>query len=185
MTTTTWHAKALTLQPDGRAFIAGERRAAQDEQTFENHSPIDGRLLGLIARGRAADIDLAVSAARSAFDDSRWARKAPAARKKIMQRWSDLILVVGSKNSSNSVRLVEVALRAGAGDARLIDDATQIDWNWLEGVSTVGVTAGASAPEPLVEAVVRALKDRFDVTLADDPGERETVTFKLPRALTS
>ena len=49
----------------------------------------------------------------------------------------------------------------------------------------VGVTAGASAPEPLVEAVVQALKDRFDVTLADDPGERETVTFKLPRALTS
>ncbi len=98
---------------------------------------------------------------------------------------SDLVLVVGSKNSSNSVRLVEVALRAGAGDARLIDDASQIDWSWLEGVSTVGVTAGASAPEPLVEAVVQALKDRFDVTLADDPGERETVTFKLPRALTS
>ena len=92
MTTTTWHAKALTLQPDGRAFIAGERRAAQDEQTFENRSPIDGRLLGWVARGQAADIDLAVSAARVAFDDGRWARKAPAARKKVMQRWSDLIL---------------------------------------------------------------------------------------------
>ena len=92
MTTTTWHAKALTLQPDGRAFIAGERRAAQDEQTFENRSPIDGRLLGWVARGQAADIYLAVSAARAAFDDGRWALKAPAARKKIMQRWSDLIL---------------------------------------------------------------------------------------------
>ena len=98
---------------------------------------------------------------------------------------SDLVLVVGSKNSSNSVRLVEVALRAGAADARLIDDASHIDWAWLEGVSTVGVTAGASAPEPLVKAVVQALQDRFDVTLADDPGERETVTFKLPRALTA
>ncbi|WP_309628967.1 4-hydroxy-3-methylbut-2-enyl diphosphate reductase [Brevundimonas sp.] len=97
---------------------------------------------------------------------------------------SDLVLVVGSKNSSNSVRLVEVALRAGAGDARLIDDSSQIDWAWLEGVATVGVTAGASAPEPLVQAVVQALQDRFDVTLADDPGEPETVTFKLPRALT-
>jgi 4-hydroxy-3-methylbut-2-enyl diphosphate reductase len=98
---------------------------------------------------------------------------------------SDLVLVVGSKNSSNSVRLVEVALRAGAADARLIDDATQIDWTWLEGVSTVGVTAGASAPEPLVQAVVEALRERFTVTVADDPGEAETVTFKLPRALTA
>ena len=97
---------------------------------------------------------------------------------------SDLVLVVGSKNSSNSVRLVEVALRAGAGNAQLIDDASQIDWSWLDGVSTVGVTAGASAPEPLVRAVVQALQARFDVTLADDPGEQETVTFKLPRALT-
>ena len=98
---------------------------------------------------------------------------------------SDLILVVGSKNSSNSVRLVEVALRAGAGNAQLIDDASHIDWTWLDGVSTVGVTAGASAPEPLVQAVVQALQDRFDVTLADDPGEPETVTFKLPRVLTA
>ncbi|WP_426051237.1 4-hydroxy-3-methylbut-2-enyl diphosphate reductase [Brevundimonas sp. SL161] len=97
---------------------------------------------------------------------------------------SDLVLVVGSKNSSNSVRLVEVALRAGAGNAQLIDDASQIDWSWLDGVTTVGVTAGASAPEPLVQAVIQALQARFDVTLADDPGEQETVTFKLPRALT-
>ena len=97
---------------------------------------------------------------------------------------SELVLVVGSKNSSNSVRLVEVALRAGAGNAQLIDDASQIDWSWLDGVSTVGVTAGASAPEPLVQAVVQAMRARFDVTLADDPGEQETVTFKLPRALT-
>jgi 4-hydroxy-3-methylbut-2-en-1-yl diphosphate reductase len=98
---------------------------------------------------------------------------------------SDLVLVVGSKNSSNSVRLVEVALRAGARDARLLDDASQLDWSWFEGVSTVGVTAGASAPEPLVQGVIEALRGRFDVTVADDPGEPETVTFKLPRALTA
>lgn len=96
---------------------------------------------------------------------------------------SDLVLVVGSKNSSNSVRLVEVALRAGAADARLIDDASQIDWSWFEGVGVVGVTAGASAPEPLVEGVVEAMRRKFDVVVADDPGERETVIFKLPRAL--
>ena len=102
---------------------------------------------------------------------------------KMLADGSDLVLVVGSKNSSNSVRLVEVALKAGATDARLIDDASQIDWSWFDDVSTVGVTAGASAPEPLVQGVVEALMARFDVTKADDPGQPETVTFKLPRAL--
>jgi len=97
----------------------------------------------------------------------------------------DLVLVVGSKNSSNSVRLVEVALRAGARDARLVDDATQVDWSWLEGVSTLGITAGASAPEPLIEALVEAVRARFDAEVIEDAGERETVTFKLPRALTA
>ena len=96
----------------------------------------------------------------------------------------DLVLVVGSKNSSNSARLVEVAVRAGARDARLVDDAGHVDWNWFDGVSTVGVTAGASAPEPLIAALVDAISDRFDATVVEDAGERETVTFKLPRALT-
>jgi 4-hydroxy-3-methylbut-2-enyl diphosphate reductase len=96
----------------------------------------------------------------------------------------DLVLVVGSKNSSNSARLVEVAIRAGARDARLVDDAGHVDWAWFDGVSTVGVTAGASAPEPLIAALVDAIADRFDATVVEDAGERETVTFKLPRALT-
>ncbi|GAD58220.1 4-hydroxy-3-methylbut-2-enyl diphosphate reductase [Brevundimonas sp. BAL450] len=98
---------------------------------------------------------------------------------------SDLVLVVGSANSSNSVRLVEVALRAGARDARLVDDASRIDWAWLEGVETVGVTAGASAPEELIQGLISALSANFDVTLREDDGARETVTFKLPRALTA
>ncbi|HZW14681.1 MAG TPA: 4-hydroxy-3-methylbut-2-enyl diphosphate reductase [Brevundimonas sp.] len=97
----------------------------------------------------------------------------------------DLVLVVGSKNSSNSVRLVEVALRAGARDARLVDDASQVDWRWLDGVSTLGITAGASAPEPLIEALVDAVRARFDAEVTEDSGERETVTFKLPRVLTA
>ena len=97
----------------------------------------------------------------------------------------DLVLVVGSQNSSNSARLVEVALRAGARDARLIDDAGHVDWSWFEGVKTVGVTAGASAPEPLIEALIEAIRARFDATVVEDDGERETVAFKLPRALTA
>ena len=97
----------------------------------------------------------------------------------------DLVLVVGSKNSSNSARLVEVAMRAGARDARLVDDASQVDWSWFDGVETLGVTAGASAPEPLIEALIDAVRDRFDATVTEDDGARETVTFKLPRVLTT
>ena len=96
---------------------------------------------------------------------------------------SDLVLVIGSPNSSNSVRLVEVARRAGAKAARLVDDAAAVDWSWFEGVSTVGVTAGASAPEPLIEALVAAIAERFDAEITEDSGARETVTFKLPRVL--
>jgi 4-hydroxy-3-methylbut-2-enyl diphosphate reductase len=95
----------------------------------------------------------------------------------------DLVLVVGSKNSSNSQRLVEVALKAGARDARLIDDAGQVDWRWFDGVATVGVTAGASAPETLIEALIEAIAGRFDASVDEDPSARETVTFKLPRVL--
>ncbi len=97
----------------------------------------------------------------------------------------DLVLVVGSANSSNSVRLVEVALRAGARDARLVDDAAQVDWSWLDGVSTLGITAGASAPERLIEELIDAVRARFDATVVEDDGERETVAFKLPRLLTA
>jgi 4-hydroxy-3-methylbut-2-enyl diphosphate reductase len=96
-----------------------------------------------------------------------------------------LVLVVGSKNSSNSARLVDVALKAGAGDARLVDDAGDVDWSWFDGVTTVGVTAGASAPEPLIEALIDAIRDRFDATVTEDGGARETVSFKLPRVLTA
>lgn len=96
-----------------------------------------------------------------------------------------LVLVVGSKNSSNSARLVDVALKAGAGDARLVDDASDVDWSWFDGVATVGVTAGASAPEPLIEALIDAIRARFDAVVTEDDGARETVSFKLPRALTA
>jgi 4-hydroxy-3-methylbut-2-enyl diphosphate reductase len=96
---------------------------------------------------------------------------------------ADLLLVIGSPNSSNSVRLVEVALRAGAKRARLIGSAADIDWSWLDGARTVGLTAGASAPEDLVEGVVAALAARFDLPREDVTVAREDVAFKLPRAL--
>ena len=95
----------------------------------------------------------------------------------------DLVLVIGSPNSSNSVRLVEVARRAGARMAQLVDDASVVDWAWFDGVQTVGITAGASAPEPLIEALVAAIAERFDTQVVEDSGAHETVTFKLPRVL--
>ena len=87
-----WVARAAELRPDGRAVIDGQRVSALDGQTFDKRSPIDNRLLGTVARGQAADVDAAVRAARAAFDDRRWAGKAPAVRKKILQRFADKIL---------------------------------------------------------------------------------------------
>jgi 4-hydroxy-3-methylbut-2-enyl diphosphate reductase len=98
---------------------------------------------------------------------------------------ADLVLVLGSQNSSNSLRLVEVALKSGARDALLIDDVGQLDWSRLDGVRTVGVTAGASAPEVLVQGVLDALCARFDCTVEDIAPVHENVAFKLPRALSA
>ena len=95
----------------------------------------------------------------------------------------DLLLVVGARNSSNSVRLVEVGLKAGARTAHLIDEAAHIDWAWLDGVQTLGLTAGASAPELLVQGVLAALSARFEIEIEEIATRRETVTFKLPRAI--
>ena len=94
-----------------------------------------------------------------------------------------LVLVIGARTSSNSVRLVEVALRAGAADAKLIASADDIYWSWFDGVTTLGLTAGASAPEDLVEGVIDACHARFDVTMQAVKTADETVTFKLPRVL--
>jgi 4-hydroxy-3-methylbut-2-enyl diphosphate reductase len=94
----------------------------------------------------------------------------------------DRMLVIGSPNSSNSLRLAEVAERLDV-PARLIDRASQIDWDWLGQPKTLGITAGASAPELLVREVVDALAERFDITeeIADHSPER--MVFKLPREL--
>ena len=96
-----------------------------------------------------------------------------------------LLLVIGAANSSNSVRLAEVALRAGASASHLIESADDLDWAWLEGVQTVGITAGASAPEDLVEGLIAALSARFDATVEEVRVTDEDVVFKLPRVLVS
>lgn len=94
----------------------------------------------------------------------------------------DLMLVIGSPKSSNSLRLVEVATRNGTC-ATLIQRADEIDFSWFDGVGTVGITAGASAPELLVREVVAKLSEHFEVTEREVEAIEENVVFKLPRGL--
>ena len=95
----------------------------------------------------------------------------------------DALIVIGAPNSSNSRRLVEVAEQNGCKEARLIGCASEIDWEWLQTAKTLGVSAGASAPEILVKEVVEACKEKFNVKLEEVEIVRETVHFKLPRQL--
>jgi len=104
--------------------------------------------------------------------------------KRIADR-ADLVLIIGATNSSNSVRLVEVAQRAGAKRAVLIARAAQIDWSMLEGVNTVALSAGASAPESLVREAIDAFRERYDIELEESTVTVEHVAFNLPRALAS
>jgi 4-hydroxy-3-methylbut-2-enyl diphosphate reductase len=95
----------------------------------------------------------------------------------------DRLIVVGSPNSSNSLRLVEVAERAGCPRAMLVQSAAEIDWDDFAGVDSLGVTAGASAPEVLVEEIVEAFKARFAAHVESVVTAEEDIAFKLPRQL--
>ena len=95
----------------------------------------------------------------------------------------DAMIVVGAPESSNSVRLVEVAQRAGCTRAMLVERAQKIDWSRFEGVKRLGVTAGASAPEALVDEVIEAFAGRYAIKVTASGAQRETITFNLPREL--
>ncbi len=96
---------------------------------------------------------------------------------------ADALLVVGAPNSSNSRRLVEVASRAGCTYAQLVQRAPDIDWRALEGIKSVAITAGASAPEVLVNEVIDAFREHYDVTVELAQTAKENVEFKVPRVL--
>jgi 4-hydroxy-3-methylbut-2-enyl diphosphate reductase len=102
---------------------------------------------------------------------------------KAMAPKSDAMLVIGAPNSSNSKRLVEVGKRAGCAYAQLVQRAADIDWRALEGIRSIGITAGASAPEELVNEVIDAFRARFDVTVEMVETAVENVEFKVPRVL--
>lgn len=96
---------------------------------------------------------------------------------------AELVIVVGSKNSSNSIRMVEVALDAGAPAAHLVDFAAEIDETWLEGVTTVGLTSGASVPDVLVDGVLEWLAERGYADVETVKTAEESITFSLPKEL--
>ena len=102
---------------------------------------------------------------------------------KAMAPKADAMLVVGAPNSSNSRRLVEVGAKAGCTYAQLVQRATDIDWRALDGIKSVGITAGASAPERLVNEVIDAFRDKYDVTVEQVETAVENVEFKVPRVL--
>ncbi len=102
---------------------------------------------------------------------------------KAMAPKCDAMLVVGAPNSSNSKRLVEVGSKAGCGYSQLVQRAPDIDWRSLDGIASVGITAGASAPEELINEVIDAFRDRYEVTVEMVETAVENVEFKVPRVL--
>ena len=159
-------AEAVTpADPASLAFLTQTTLSVDD--TAEIVSILERRF-PLMKAPRGEDICYATSNRQAAVKD--------------IARRCDMVLVIGAPNSSNSVRLVEVAEREGV-PARLIGRATDIDLAWLEGVTTLGITAGASAPELLVREVVDRLGRHFDVTEAPVEGVEERMVFKLPRGL--
>jgi 4-hydroxy-3-methylbut-2-enyl diphosphate reductase len=102
---------------------------------------------------------------------------------KVIAEQAELVLVIGAANSSNSVRLKEVAERSGARAAHLVASAENIDWRWFDGVTTLGLTAGASAPETLVQGVIAACRAQFDVSVREVVTAQEDVVFRIPRVL--
>jgi len=102
---------------------------------------------------------------------------------KVIAPRADALLVIGAPNSSNSQRLVEVGRAAGCSVSHLVQRAADLPWDDLDGKSAVGITAGASAPEALVEEIIEALKERYDVDIETVTTATEDVTFKIPRVL--
>jgi 4-hydroxy-3-methylbut-2-enyl diphosphate reductase len=170
----------------------GSMTLIQTEADAEAFAPAPGQLLAFLTQTTLSVDDTAavIGVLQRRFPDiaapkgedicyatsnRQGAAKAIAAR-------AEAVLVIGAPNSSNSVRLVEVAERAGT-KARLIQSAAEIDFDWLRGVATLGLTAGASAPEILVRGVIEALGRHFTVTEEEVATTTENMVFKLPRGL--
>jgi 4-hydroxy-3-methylbut-2-enyl diphosphate reductase len=172
----------------------GKMSLIEDEADVAAFTPPDGAQLAFITQTTLSVDDTAalVAALRARFpaiegprsEDICYATTNRQAAVKAIAPGCDLVLVIGSANSSNSQRLREVAERSGAARAVLIPRAEALDWSVLEGVSTLGVTAGASAPELLVDELLTHLSSRFALDVEERSVTQEDVVFRLPAALT-
>ncbi|MEO1775800.1 MAG: 4-hydroxy-3-methylbut-2-enyl diphosphate reductase [Pseudomonadota bacterium] len=173
--------------PEGEVILV---ETVEDVATIEPRDP--GRLAFITQTTLSVDDTAAVVAALQARfpaivgphkEDICYATTNRQAAVKEMAPRIDALLVVGAPNSSNSRRLVEVGQAAGASYAMLVQTAADIDWRAIEGVTSVGITAGASAPEVLVQGVVDAFRERYDVEIERVVTAEEDVSFKVPRIL--
>jgi 4-hydroxy-3-methylbut-2-en-1-yl diphosphate reductase len=117
------------------------------------------------------------------MEDSCYATTNRQAAVKAIAERCDALVVIGAPNSSNSMRLVEVAANYGCARSRLVQRAADMDWQWLEGAQRLGITAGASAPDLLVDELIAACRDRYDLSVEEVRTTAESVVFKLPRQL--
>jgi len=164
----------------------------EDAETF---APVDALRLAYVTQTTLSvdDTKDIVTALRRRFphlaeprkDDICYATTNRQEAVKAIAESAELVLVIGAANSSNSVRLKEVAERSGANAAYLIASADNIDWAWFNGVKTLGLTAGASAPETLVQGVIAACRARFTVSVEEVVTAQEDVVFRIPRVLES
>lgn len=172
---------------------AGEVLLVETADDVKNLTPRDSENLAYITQTTLSLDDAAeiVTALVARFpnivgphkDDICYATTNRQSAVKAMAPKAEAILVVGSPNSSNSRRLVEVAAKAGCTYAQLVPRAGDIDWRALEGVAAIGITAGASAPEILIREVIDAFRARYEVTEQEVVTAVEDVEFKLPRSL--
>jgi 4-hydroxy-3-methylbut-2-enyl diphosphate reductase len=165
----------------------------ETESDVANFTPADPSALGFVTQTTLSVEDTAglIKALKGRFPDL----QAPAAESicyattnrqdavKETAPGADLYLVVGAPNSSNSKRLVEVAERAGATRSMLVQRASEIPWNEIGGISTLGLSAGASAPEIIVDEIIDAFRERFDVTVDLAVTATELENFPVMRAL--
>lgn len=173
--------------PDGQMTLIETDKDARDFQ------PLEGQKLALVTQTTLSVDDTAeiISILQERFPDIALPYKEDIcyattnrqmAVKAIAER-CDLLLVIGSKTSSNSKRLVEVGAKAGAQHAALISSAESIDWDVVDKADTIGLSAGASAPEYLTDGVIAALRSRYDVKCQEVEVTKEKVIFRLPRQL--
>jgi 4-hydroxy-3-methylbut-2-enyl diphosphate reductase len=173
----------------------GAMTLVQDVAEAERVAPADPQRLAFITQTTLSVDDTAeiVAVLRARFpgiegpkhEDICYATTNRQAAVKAIAPGTDLVVVIGSPNSSNSQRLREVAERAGAPCAILLPRADALDWTMLEGVATIGLTAGASAPEVLVEELLERLRERFVLTIDEKRVTQEDVVFKLPAPLST